>query len=32
MRRDSKAAEYALFLMPENYKPCGAAKPGDKKK
>jgi len=32
MRKDSKAAEYALFMMPENYKPCAAAKPGDKKK
>ena len=25
MPKDSKAAEYALFMLPENYKPCGAA-------
>ncbi len=22
MRKDSKAAEYALYMLPENYKPC----------
>ena len=26
MPKDSKAPEYALFMLPENYKPCGAAK------
>lgn len=24
MRKDSKAAEYALYMLPENYKPCAA--------
>lgn len=24
MRKDSKASEYALFMLPENYKPCDA--------
>ncbi|MBX3023476.1 hypothetical protein KF840_01060 [bacterium] len=27
MPKDSKAAEYALFMLPENYKPCGGATP-----
>jgi hypothetical protein len=26
MRKDSKAAEYALYMMPETYKPCPAKK------
>lgn len=25
MRSDSKASEYALYMMPDNYKPCAAA-------
>ncbi|MEO8603747.1 MAG: hypothetical protein ABI629_14330, partial [bacterium] len=28
MPKDSTATEYALYFMPENYKPCGATKPG----
>jgi hypothetical protein len=23
--KDSKSGEYALFMLPPNYKPCGAA-------
>lgn len=30
MARDSKAAEYALFMLPENYKPCGDAAKAEK--
>jgi hypothetical protein len=30
MPKDSKAGEYALFMMPENYKPC-SDKPAEKK-
>lgn len=30
MRSDSKAPEYAMFMLPENYKPCGEPK-GEKK-
>jgi hypothetical protein len=26
MPKDSKAAEYAMFMLPENFKPCGAPK------
>ncbi len=26
MRRDSKAEFYALYMLPDSYKPCGAAK------
>lgn len=30
MRKDSTASEYALFMMPEDYKPCDPTKPAPK--
>jgi hypothetical protein len=32
VRADSKAAEYALFMLPENFKPCAPAGDGEAKK
>jgi len=30
MAKDSKAGEYALFMLPENFKPCGAGTGAEK--